>query len=194
VSKLQWALIERPYSSAAQPVARFEELGLKKTEMFTYKAADGNTTLYGTISFPSNFDPRKKYPALASVYGGPGSAVTNENFATPNATAEYGFLMLQLGSRSAPGQGRRVLDSAYMKLGTTEMDDMALGVKALWNRPYFDKTRVGIYGTSYGGERREIRQESPGPPHDLLRHRRQQRAPEQRHAAHSRIAAGRQKL
>jgi dipeptidyl-peptidase-4 len=31
------------------------------------------------------------------------------------------------------------------------MDDMAAGIKALWNRPYFDKTRVGIYGTSYGG-------------------------------------------
>ena len=28
---------------------------------------------------------------------------------------------------------------------------MAEGVKALWNRPYFDKSRVGIYGTSYGG-------------------------------------------
>jgi dipeptidyl-peptidase-4 len=44
-----------------------------------------------------------------------------------------------------------VLDQAYMKLGVTEMDDMALGIKALWTRPYFDKTRVGIYGTSYGG-------------------------------------------
>jgi dipeptidyl-peptidase-4 len=31
------------------------------------------------------------------------------------------------------------------------MDDMAEGVKALWNRPYFDKARVGISGTSYGG-------------------------------------------
>ena len=38
-----------------------------------------------------------------------------------------------------------------MKLGVTEMADMAEGVKALWSRPYFDKTRVGIYGTSYGG-------------------------------------------
>ena len=40
--------------------------------MFTYKAADGKTTLHGLISFPSNFDPAKKYPALVSVYGGPG--------------------------------------------------------------------------------------------------------------------------
>ena len=28
---------------------------------------------------------------------------------------------------------------------------MSEGVKALWSRPYLDKSRVGIYGTSYGG-------------------------------------------
>jgi dipeptidyl-peptidase-4 len=33
----------------------------------------------------------------------------------------------------------------------TEVDDQAAGVKALWSRPYLDKTRVGIHGTSYGG-------------------------------------------
>jgi dipeptidyl-peptidase-4 len=47
--------------------------------------------------------------------------------------------------------GKRQLDAIYLKLGQTEMDDMAEGVKALWNRPYFDRNRVGIYGTSYGG-------------------------------------------
>jgi dipeptidyl-peptidase-4 len=31
------------------------------------------------------------------------------------------------------------------------MDDMAAGIKALWSRPYFDRARVGVYGTSYGG-------------------------------------------
>src|SRR6185503_20275152 len=136
---------------AKSDMTKFEKLGLKKAEMFTYLAADGKTTLYGTISFPSNFDPTKKYPALASVYGGPGSAVTSENFIGPNATAEYGFLMLQVSSRSAPGRGKAILDQSYQQLGITEMADMAEGVKALWNRPYFDKARVGIFGTSYGG-------------------------------------------
>ena len=136
---------------ATSDMTRFSELALRKSEQFTYLAADGKTTLYGMISFPANFDPAKKYPSLASVYGGPGSAVTNENFATHNVTANYGFLMLQLSSRSAPGRGKRLLDSAYLNLGVTEMDDMALGVKSLWSRPYFDKERVGIYGTSYGG-------------------------------------------
>jgi dipeptidyl-peptidase-4 len=136
---------------AKSDMTKFEKLGLKKVEMFTYLAADGKTTLYGTIAFPSNFDPAKKYPALASVYGGPGSSVTSENFATPAANTEYGFLMIQVSSRSAPGRGKAVLDQSYMKLGITEMADMAEGIKALWSRPYFDKTRVGIYGTSYGG-------------------------------------------
>jgi dipeptidyl-peptidase-4 len=47
--------------------------------------------------------------------------------------------------------GKRTLDSLYLKLGQTEVDDMAAGVKALWNRPYFDKDHVAISGISYGG-------------------------------------------
>ena len=138
---------------AKSDLTNFNALGLKKVEQFTYKAADGQTTLYGTIAFPSNFDPSRKYPTLVPVYGGPasGSNVPTENFATPNANTEYGFLVVNLMSRAAPGMGRRTLDSIYMKLGITEMADMAEGVKALWSRPYFDKDRVGIYGTSYGG-------------------------------------------
>ena len=138
---------------AKADTTKFDTLKLKKAEQFTYLSADGKTTLFGQIQFPSNFDPTKKYPTLIPVYGGPasGSNVPTENFANPNATTEYGFLIVNLSSRSAPGQGKRMLDQIYMKLGTVEMDDMANGIKALWTRPYFDKDRVGIYGTSYGG-------------------------------------------
>jgi dipeptidyl-peptidase-4 len=138
---------------AASDTTAYTRIGFKKAEMFTYKAADGKTVLRGLISFPSNFDPSKKYPALVPVYGGPASSgnTSRETFVPPNATAEYGFLILNLDSRAVPGMGKRTLDSIYMKLGQTEMDDMAEGVKALWGRPYFDKERVGIYGTSYGG-------------------------------------------
>jgi dipeptidyl-peptidase-4 len=138
---------------AKSDLTKYNELGFKKAEMFAYTAADGKTMLHGLIQFPSHFDPSRKYPALVSVYGGPasGSNTARETFVAPNPTTEYGFLVLNLDSRSAPGQGKRVLDSVYMKLGQVEMDDMAEGVKALWSRPYFDKTRVGIYGTSYGG-------------------------------------------
>ena len=138
---------------AKSNLTKYAELGFKPAEMFTYTAADGKTKLHGLIQFPASFDPSRKYPALVSVYGGPASAsnTARETFVPPNATAEYGFLILNLDSRSAPGQGKRLLDDVYLKLGQVEMDDMAEGVKALWSRPYFDKSRVGIYGTSYGG-------------------------------------------
>lgn len=138
---------------AESDLTKFIALGLKKVEMFTYKSADGSTTLRGLIHFPSTFDPAKKYPVLVPVYGGPasGSNTARETFVTPSALTEYGFLVVNLDSRAAPGMGKRTLDHIYLKLGQVEIDDMAGGVKSLWSRPYFDKARVGMYGTSYGG-------------------------------------------
>ena len=138
---------------AQSDLTRFSQLGFQPAEMFTYKAADGKTTLHGIIQFPSHFDPSRRYPALVSVYGGPASAssTARETFIPPNPVAEYGFLVLNLDSRAVPGLGKRTLDEIYLKLGQVEIDDMAEGVKSLWSRPYFDRTRVGMYGTSYGG-------------------------------------------
>jgi dipeptidyl-peptidase-4 len=134
-------------------ISRYAELKLRPAEMFDYTAADGKTKLKGIIHFPSNFDATKKYPVLMSVYGGPasGSNTPSENFAPPNATTEYGFIVVNLSSRAAPGMGKRTLDAIYLKLGQVEMDDMAEGIKALGTRAYVDKSRVGVYGTSYGG-------------------------------------------
>ncbi|HKS07441.1 MAG TPA: DPP IV N-terminal domain-containing protein [Gemmatimonadaceae bacterium] len=132
-------------------LTQFEALKLRKAEMYTYLAADGKTQLHGMITFPSNFDPSRKYPTLISIYGGPASASNSENFRGPQPLAEYGFIIVSLNSRAVPGMGKRTLDALYLKLGQTEMDDFALGIKALWDRPYFDKNRVGMFGTSYGG-------------------------------------------
>src|SRR5687768_1774674 len=138
---------------AKSDLTKFEQLGLKKTEMFSYMAADGKTRLYGMISFPSTFDSSKKYPVLIPVYGGPASAsnTARETFSVPSPTTEYGFIVVNLSSRATPGMGKRTLDALYEKLGQTEMDDMAEGIKALASRSYVDASRVGIYGTSYGG-------------------------------------------
>lgn len=136
---------------AKSDLTKFDSLGFKKVEMFTYLAADGKTTLHGMINFPSTFNPSRKYPVLMSVYGGPASPATSENFAMPSAITEYGFITVSLDSRAAGGIGKRTLDAIYMKLGQVEMDDMAEGLKAVAKRPYVDGARMGIYGTSYGG-------------------------------------------
>jgi dipeptidyl-peptidase-4 len=138
---------------AKSDASGFSTLGLKKAELFTYRAADGETPLRGIVEFPSTFDPSKTYPAIVNVYGGPefADSAARETFVTPSWTTELGFLVVHLDSRSVPGLGKRTLDAVYEKLGQAEVDDMAEGVKALWARPYVDRARVGIFGTSYGG-------------------------------------------
>ena len=132
-------------------MSRFDQLKLERVELFTFKAADGKTDLYGMLHKPSNFDPKKKYPLLVSVYAGPNTNGAREMFLTPNPITEYGFLVATIDSRSAGGRGKKFLDAIYEKLGITEIDDQAAGVKALGTRPYVDSKRVGIFGTSYGG-------------------------------------------
>ncbi|MEP2347386.1 MAG: prolyl oligopeptidase family serine peptidase, partial [Algoriphagus sp.] len=136
---------------AKSDMSKFEELGLKKVEVFTFTSKDGVTKLHGMIHFPSNFDPSKKYPVILNNYGGPATNAFRENFTTPDPMTEYGFLVLNIDGRNLKGGGKRLLDQLYGNLGLVEMDDFAEGIKSLHNRPYFDKDRVGVYGTSYGG-------------------------------------------
>ena len=104
------------------------------------------------LNFPSNFDPAKKYPLLVSVYAGPATNGARETFALPSPLTEYGFLVASLRLRGArAGRARRPWTRSTCKLGIVEIDDQAAGVKSLWDRPYVDKERVGIFGTSYGG-------------------------------------------
>lgn len=136
---------------AQSDLSRYRQLGLRPAELLRFKAADGQTDLYGMLHFPSNFSPRRKYPLLVSVYAGPQTVGAHETFATPSNLAEYGFLVASFDSRSASGRGKRFLDAIYAKLGIVEVDDQASGVKSLWTRRYVDRQRVGIFGTSYGG-------------------------------------------
>lgn len=136
---------------AKTDTSKYDRLGLKPAELIKFKAADGQTDLYGILQFPSSFDPAKKYPLLVSVYAGPGWNGARETYVAPNPLCEYGFLVASFDFRGSSGRGKKAMDSIYQKLGVVEIDDQAAGVKSLYDRPYFDKTRVGIYGTSYGG-------------------------------------------
>lgn len=138
-------------SLATSDMSKFEELGLNKVEAFTFTAADGKTELHGLLHFPSNFDPSKKYPLIMANYGGPATNEFRETFTLPNALTEYGFLVVDIDGRNVRGRGKRLLDEIYGKMSVVEQDDFAEGIKSLYDRPYFDKERVGVYGTSYGG-------------------------------------------
>jgi len=136
---------------ADSDMSKFNSLGLKKSERFTFTAADGVTTCFGKLYKPSDFDANKKYPLVVMVYGGPDSGGGPERFELEPAFAELGFVVAWFDGRGTRDRGKAFKDTLYEKLGQVEIDDQAAGVKELLKRPYIDASRVGIYGTSYGG-------------------------------------------
>src|SRR5262249_41622099 len=93
------------------------------------------------------------YPVLLKVYGGPefDNNTSSETFVTPSAITEYGFLLVNVDSRSIPGLGKRSRDAVYRKLGQVDVDDMTEGAKALSSRSSAARSCIGIFGRSSGG-------------------------------------------
>ena len=52
-------------------ITRLREIGWKPAEVFTVKARDGVTDIYGVMYLPSDIDTTKKYPIISNIYPGP---------------------------------------------------------------------------------------------------------------------------
>ncbi|MBS1713490.1 MAG: S9 family peptidase [Armatimonadetes bacterium] len=139
---------------AESDLSQFRAAGYAHSQRVEFTGGDGKTKICGTVSFPRNFDPSKKYPLLVSVYGGPidpHSSGFSETFQPYNELTGYGFIVASFDNRGTGGRGKAFSDPLYRNMGIAEIDDQAAGVKALVSKGYVDPTRIGIQGTSYGG-------------------------------------------
>jgi dipeptidyl-peptidase-4 len=136
---------------AASDVAALKELGYPEPELFSFKADDGVTDLYGCLYKPPGFDPRKEYPLVIDVYGGPGSQAVRSRYQVTHPGCGRGFVVARIDNRGTGGRGKAFLGAVYRKLGIVDIKDQADGARYLTRRSYIDADRVGIYGHSYGG-------------------------------------------
>ncbi len=132
-------------------MTRAEEMAIEPPEMFSFKADDGVTDLYGVLYKPSNFDPNRVYPLIIDVYGGPQSQRVRSRYTAANAYCEFGFLIAVIDNRGTTGRGKAFEEAGYLRLGEIDLKDQVDGVRFLTQRPYVDGNRVGIFGHSYGG-------------------------------------------
>jgi len=139
-------------------------LGWNAPEQIKVKARDGTTDLYGLIIYPTNFDPRTRYPVIDSVYPGPQIIVTAKAFPSDygynskvfwkcQALSELGFIVVNLDGLGTPYRSKSFHDVAYGHM--SDAGGLPDHVGALLNlcheRTYMDPDRVGIYGHSGGG-------------------------------------------
>jgi dipeptidyl aminopeptidase/acylaminoacyl peptidase len=132
------------------------KIGWRTPEVFTALARDGKTEIWGVIIRPSNFDPSKKYPVIENVYAGPQGSFVPKSFSPQTGMqllAELGFIVVQIDGMGTSNRSKAFHDVAWKNLGDAGFPDRILWHKAAAAKyPYYDVSRVGIYGASAGGQ------------------------------------------
>ncbi len=134
---------------------RLETYEISKPEFFKFKTSEG-VELNGWMIKPLNFDENKKYPVLMYCYGGPGhQTVINKYSGTDffwyQMLASQGYIIVSIDNRGTGGRGAAFKKATYKQLGKLECIDQIEGAKYLGSLKYVDKTRIGIWGWSFGG-------------------------------------------
>jgi dipeptidyl aminopeptidase/acylaminoacyl peptidase len=135
-------------------IAALQAAGWRAPEVFTAKGRDGTTDIWGVIYRPTNFDASKKYPVVETIYAGPqGSFVPKTFSATAQPLADLGFIVVQIDGMGTNNRSRAFHDVAWQNLADAGFPDRILWHKAVAAKyPWYDISRVGVYGTSAGGQ------------------------------------------
>ncbi len=133
-----------------------KDISMPEMQMFTIKAADGKTQLYGRLIKPLNFDSTKKYPAILYVYGGPHAQLVDNSWLGGAPLWDYymaqkGYVVITVDNRGSAYRGFEFESVIHRNVGTNEALDQIETVKYLKNLGYVDEKRIGVHGWSYGG-------------------------------------------
>jgi dipeptidyl aminopeptidase/acylaminoacyl peptidase len=137
-------------------ISALQATGWRAPEVFVSKGRDGRTDIWGIVYRPRHVDPGKKYPVIEYIYAGPHGSFTPKKFAafrSPMALAELGFIVVQCDGMGTAHRSRAFHDVCWKNLADAGFPDRILWIKALAREyAYLDISRVGIYGTSAGGQ------------------------------------------
>ncbi|KAI5967722.1 DAPB [Candida margitis] len=122
---------------------------------------DGKPFLANAVEvLPLNFDKKKKYPVLFSIYGGPGSQMVDKRWSISFSSlvaAELDAVVVTVDGR---GTGYNNLNSKLGsnfkfivrdQLGKYEPRDLISAANIWAGKSYVDRERIAIWGWSYGG-------------------------------------------
>jgi dipeptidyl aminopeptidase/acylaminoacyl peptidase len=140
-------------------ISELKQTGWSPSETFVAKGRDGQTDIYGVIDRPRNFNPKKKYPILEDIYAGPQgtpSTTVPTAFSGRSAHTNYtgaGFIVVKIEGMGTANRSKAFQDVCWHNLADAGFPDRILWIKAAAAKyHYMDLSRVGIFGTSAGGQ------------------------------------------
>jgi dipeptidyl aminopeptidase/acylaminoacyl peptidase len=128
--------------------------GWRPAEPFHAVGRDGKTQIWGVIYKPLDFDPDRKYPVIEDIYAGPQGSFVPKDF-SPRAEplTALGFVVVQIDGMGTNNRSRAFHDVAWHNLKDAGLPDRILWHKAAAAKyPWYNISRVGIFGTSAGGQ------------------------------------------
>jgi dipeptidyl aminopeptidase/acylaminoacyl peptidase len=137
-------------------ISGLQKAGWRAPEVFTAKGRDGQTDIWGVVVRPSRFDPRRKYPVIEYIYAGPHGSFVPKSFSphfNMQSIAELGFIVVQIDGMGTANRSRKFHDIAWKNIGDAGFPDRILWHKSYAAKnPWYDISRVGIFGGSAGGQ------------------------------------------
>ena len=122
---------------------------LSPMQAITFTARDG-LTIHGYITIPVGAEV-KNLPLVVIPHGGP-SARDGWGFdSEAQFLANRGIAVLQVNFRGSTGYGKSFWLAGFKQWGRKMQDDVTDGVQWAVNEGIADKSRLAIYGGSYGG-------------------------------------------
>jgi dipeptidyl aminopeptidase/acylaminoacyl peptidase len=110
--------------------------------------------IQGWLLYPKDFDPKKQYPLVVDVHGGPAWAVVprwQDEYSLVAALSRQGYFVLLANPRGSYGHGGKFTRANVKDFGYGDLRDILAGVDEVLRVAPVDKDRLGIGGWSYGG-------------------------------------------
>ena len=113
----------------------------------------GGDEVHMWVVYPPDFDPKKKWPLMHNIHGGPHSAWhDNFHFRWNNqAFAAQGYVVACVNYHGSSSFGERFLQSIEHEWGKRELVDVEAGTDFMLRQGYIDRDRLVATGGSYGG-------------------------------------------
>ena len=127
-----------------------EGIDLGQIETVWIKGPAGND-LQGWILKPPGFNPKKKYPSILEIHGGP---LTQYGFFMMHEfyfLAAQGYVVHFCNPRGGRGYGEAHAGAIWGAWGGVDYEDVMAWTDHVAKLPYIDAKRMGVTGGSYGG-------------------------------------------
>lgn len=134
---------------------KLKKYNLPNKEFFELTTEKGNK-LNAWMIKPKDFDASKKYPVFMFQYSGPGSQQVANDWLDTNdmwfmMLSQQGYIIACVDGRGTGFKGAAFKKCTQLDLGKLEVEDQIDAAKVIGNYAYVDKSRIGIFGWSYGG-------------------------------------------